>query len=222
MGKMVQAALPTAYTWQGSTNVTPRTRSGMNGTTILVNTEAYANISLPATGSTTTLVPAILPASLPWLSATALSYSRYRFLRYRLWYLPSVGTNVSGRIAMSQSFDFNDTVPTTVSAIIVGSHASFGPVYGGNGSFNFNNPFGNSTLIKTDFDVSRGTGSKPFLPVTTVDKFNALSPSDKLLYSPGQIIIGTDGSASASAITCGSVYVSYEIELMDPVAVASQ
>lgn len=210
--------VPTSYQWQGSSNNAPRSRSGVNGSTILTNTEAYANITLKASGGVSFLSPAILPTNLPWLSNTALSYSRYRFLRYRLWYLPNVGTNVSGRVAMSQSFDFNDTNPVTLANIIVGSRSSFGPVYGGNGSFNFNNPFGPSTLIKTDFDLSRSMANKPFLPTVSVAAFNALPPQDKLLYSPGQVFIGTDGGSGASDLVCGALYISYEIEFIDPIS----
>lgn len=217
-GSIVARPVPSAYSWSGSLNMRPNMRTNNSGGTVITNTEQFAVISLAASGGFTEVNLPLLPTKFSWISNTALSYSKFRFRRVRVWYLPAVGTTTAGRIAMSQSSDYADNSPTSCASIIVGSGSAFGPVYGGGGGFSMSNPFGNSQLLHTDFDM--GKSGKPWYPVISASVFDSLLFADKNIYSPGQVFVGTD--SGTAAVVCGELYISYEIEFADPIAPAVQ
>lgn len=184
---------------------------------MVANTESItSSLSLQPSGAFSGSSFPIYPTNFFWLGQIALGYSRFRFRRLRFWYLPSTGTSTNGRVAISQGFDYMDAAAPDLGSIIIGSGSSFGPVYGGGGTLDMRNPFAATGLIKTDFDVGRRNAS--FLPVITQAKFKALPLSDQNDYSPGYVEYGTDSGTVSSAMPVGGFYVTYEVELSDPIA----
>jgi hypothetical protein len=193
-------------------------RSSPNGGMIVSNSEELTQVisSSTANGFTSVTVP-LVPSQTNWLKGVASSFSKFRWIRLRVFYIPAVGTSISGRIAASLVYDGADLAPSSVSNIIAGFRATFGPVWAGQSGFDSSNPFtGHSDMVHLDLDCSRS--AKRYYPYIGLAAYNALSSADKNIYNPATLLIGSDGIAGVSS-TVGSFYLSYEVELLEPVAV---
>lgn len=169
------------------------------------------------TGAFSAAVFPLIPAQLNWLGGLALSFSKFRWNRLRVFYLPAVGTGSSGRIASSLIYDGADVLPTKMSALIAGYRATFGPVWAGQSGFDSTNPFANhSDMVHLDLDCSKL--AKRYYPYTSATNYAGLSTSDKNIYSPAELLVGSEGITTGTSTNVGSFYVSYEIELLEPVA----
>lgn len=190
-------------------------RSGPSGGMIVSNTEELSSVVTSATALAYSVKTApLIPGNMLWLGGVSRSFSKFRWIKLRLFYLPVVGTTTAGRIAMSLLYDGTDLAPASMSAIIAGNRATFGPLWAGQSGFDSTNPFANhSDMIHLDLDCSKL--SKRYYPFTTGESYNALDLPDRTIYSPADVVVGTEGAATSQ--TVGSLYVSYEIELLEPV-----
>jgi len=181
------------------------------------NTETFVPVAASATiGAFSSASVPLIPARFSWLGAVASSFSKWRWLRLRILYLPTVGTTTTGRVGICLGYDTNDTVPGNMDQIIAGNRATFGPVWAGQSGFDSSNPFAaRSDMIHLDVDVNKF--DKPYYPYCTAVSFNAMSSTDKNIYSPAGIDLGLDNVGTA-LLTVGTLYASYEVELLEPVA----
>lgn len=131
-----------------------------------------------------------------------------------MFYLPNVNTGVNGRVAMGLAYDTSDNVPTTVDQLVTMNRATFGPVWAGQSGFDSSNPFASRMdLIHLDLDTSRA--SKPWYNYATAASLTAMTNAvDKGTFVPAILTVGAD--SGTTALTTGSVYISYEIELIEP------
>lgn len=185
---------------------------------VVINTESIGTVSSSATVSGFTSVStSLIPANLPWLAGVASSFSKFRFIRARVFYLPTVGTTTGGNIALSLLYDTNDLAPSNISQVISGNRATFGPVWAGQSGFDSSNLFGRCDMIHLDIDVAKF--DKKYYPYVTYADYSGFTASVKNVYCPVEILTGMDGVATAS-LTLGRLYCSYEVELIEPVASA--
>lgn len=182
------------------------------------NTEEFSTVAGPSTpGAFAVGVFPLIPSQLNWLGGLASSFSKFRWNRLRLFYLPAVGTSASGRVASSLIYDGADLLPTKMAALIAGYRATFGPVWAGQSGFDSSNPFAvHSDMVHLDLDCSKL--AKRYYPYTTNANYVGLSASDKNIYSPAELLVGSEGITTGTSVNVGSFYVSYEIELLEPVA----
>lgn len=187
---------------------------------MVCNTEEFVTVLGPSTsGAFTTAITPIIPSTCSWLGGLASSFSKFRWNRLRIFYLPAVGTSTSGRVASSLLYDAVDTTPAKMSQLIAGYRATFGPVWAGQSGFDSSNPFANhSDMVHLDLDCSKA--GKKYYPYTSVTNYNGLSSSDKNIYSPAELLVGSEGVTLSSGSSVGSFYVTYEIELLEPIASA--
>lgn len=156
----------------------------------------------------------LYPGNLGWLSGLALSYSKYRWRRLRIFYVPSVSTSVSGRIAFSLKYDTADNIPTTMGQVIASNRAIFGPLYAGTGSLDSSKPFGATGLMHTDVDCANF--DKSWYQVGSTTAVGGLSGVDRNMYIPVSILAGVDGAPASQ--TVGFFYAAYEVELIEPIS----
>nr|QUE49159.1 MAG: putative coat protein [Hubei sclerotinia RNA virus 1-WX] len=195
----------------------PRMRATNGGGMMVCNTESGPDVASSSTslGFNTATVP-LIPTNFTWLRGVALSFSKYRWNRLRLFYLPAVGSSTAGRVASSLIYDGADLTPANLAAIIAGNRSTFGPVWAGQSGFDSSNPFANhSDMIHLDLDCSKL--DKKYYPTTTLSNYNGLSSSDKNIYCPASLLVGADAIVATAAVV-GSFYITYEIEFVEPVA----
>lgn len=188
----------------------------MGSTGVLIsNVESLGSVTTSSTaGAASFSVSDLYPGNFGWLSALALSYSKYRWRRLRIFYVPSVSTNVNGRIAFSLKYDTADNVPTTMGQVIASNRAIFGPLYAGTGSLDSSKPFGATGLMHTDVDCTNF--DKTWYQVGNASSVGALSGVDRNMYIPVSILVGVDGAPASQ--TVGFFYAAYEVELIEPIA----
>lgn len=183
---------------------------------VVCNTEALSSLTSSSTASGFATATSLLtPSTFGWLNGVSSSFSKFRFMRVRYFYLPIVSTAASGRVALSLAYDSNDSVPTSATQVIAGNHATFGPVWAGQSGFDSTNPFGRSDMIHLDVDTSRF--DKRYYPYATAANLAAMNAVDKNIYVPCELISSMDANPTVSQTT-GQLYVSYEVELIEPIS----
>nr|QKS69554.1 capsid protein [Erysiphe necator associated sobemo-like virus 4] len=195
----------------------PRMRSSPSGGMMVCNTEELisaksSDTTLSFTASTTPLIP----SQASWLAGVARSFSKFRWCKLRVSYLPAVGTGIAGRLAASLVYDANDLSPSTMAQVIAGYRATFGPVWAGQSGFDSTNPFSNhADMVHLDLDCSRL--GKRYYPYTTLTNYTAMSLTDRTIYAPAELLTAIEGVVATGSVV-GSFYISYEIELVEPIA----
>lgn len=195
----------------GNMGNNPRMRPTDNGVYV-TNTEAFTPVT---SGATAALVvrTALVPCAMAWLSRIAGAYSKYRWKRLRIFYLTQVSTSTEGRFAMGLSYDPIDNVLGTVDQVVSLNRSTFGPVWAGQGGFDSGNPFApKNGLVCLDLDTTKL--AKPWYNYATQENLAAMDNAERGVYVPALLSIGLDGIAGTK--TVGSIYVSYEIELIEP------
>lgn len=207
----VQSTIVAPRAFVGTMGNNPRMRPS-NGGVIITNTESFGSVD--TNGAFTASRNALTPSAMPWLSRVAAAYSKYRWKRLRVFYLTQVSTTAEGRFAMGLTYDQLDALPTTLNQIISLNRAAFGPVWSGQGGFDATSPFQTKPgMVCLDVDTNRF--AKPWYPYATTAQLAALPVDTYGSYVPTSLVSGTDGTKAGAAVV-GSVYVSYEIELIEP------
>lgn len=205
------AVVPRAFI--GNMGNSPRMRATGSGV-IITNTESLGPVSGTTSASITRNF--LIPANMPWLSRVASAYSKYRWRRLRVFYLTQVSTSTEGRFAMGLSYDPIDPLLTTVTEIVSLNRSTFGPVWAGQAGFDSSSPFAQkSGLVSLDLDTSKL--SKSWYNYATDAAITAMDAGERTAYVPALISSGTDGLAATK--TVGSIYVAYELELIEPTPV---
>lgn len=198
------------------TNV-PRFLSSPTGT-IVCNTELYATVNGAIGGIFNLSRGFLIPGFMPWVSGVSINYSKWRWRRLRLIYIPTSSTATSGQIVLALGFDQTDTTPGGVAATQAAFRSETTPPWGGVGgigalnddSFTAKPP--QSVIL--DLDTSRLT--LPWYPYTNSTNFLALSPSDRNSFSPAYVDIAQLGLTTTGAV--GSIFAKYEVELIEPIS----
>lgn len=171
-----------------------------NGSVIISHSEYIAGVNGSTTYTATTYnANPGLSSTFPWLSSVADNYAKYRFRRLSFLFVPSTGTNTAGRIALA--FNVNAIQPAP-------------PSKGGLFSITPND----EEAVWAECAITKSNFTEDLF----IRQFNLTNTSttagtgDLKTYDCGKLIVATDLGASTAAI--GELYVSYEVELKDPIA----
>jgi hypothetical protein len=198
--------------------------------TIVCNSEqvvlVQSNVTTDAPGHPVR-VP-IYPPQTQWLNNLALNYSKYRFKKLVMVYVPSCSTATSGSFTMALGYDYNDQAPSTSQQITTFYRSVTAPIWGGAdgtsmvSSENINRRI--NTGVYIEFDTTRVALN--WYPYVTQTEFNASTTSAQNTLSPAYLTYYTSGapttSGSTSPITFGVIYWNYELEMIEPMNAALQ
>lgn len=193
-------------------------RFNMRGdSTIVTNTEILNNQSLAALGAFATNSSALIAAAPSWLAQVSDLYSKYRWRRCTLIYIPKCPTTTSGSVVMALTYDRNDAAPTTRSQLSQSYKAiNFPPYAGYDGAVFLNsaNGQGSATALYIDLDVTKL--DKPWYPTISSGAFAALGVLDQNQFCPATLVVGSDGGPTA-ATPAGDIFIKYVVEFIEPI-----
>lgn len=146
----------------------------------------------------------VAPYSFLSLSTLALNFSKFRWIRMKVYYVPCA-QNVSGTVSYSFQYDCADLTP----ASIFESSIAQGVVT-------------QQYCATSPFSIQMDTKNllRKYYLVTTAATANAMTTVDRNLYVPAVLSYSVSGGAGASSVTAGYLAVDYTIELADPIAAA--
>lgn len=158
----------------------------------------------------------LAPFQTTWLEGVASSYSKWRWNKLRLIYIPSCGTSTTGNIVFGLGYDFQDSAPPSLLAASQSFHSvTTVPWAGFEGSHLLNDdtfakPGPGSVCV--DFDVNRQ--ALMWYTHCTAATFPATA-ADKNQYCPAYL----DVTLSGPAVTgFGQLFIKYEAALIEPIA----
>jgi hypothetical protein len=185
--------------------------------TRVCNTELLFSPFLGALGAFVFNKSSLIPANFTWLNGIATNFSKHRWVRVWFIYVPVVPTTTAGRFAMAFSYDIGDADATSVQEIQMTANSVTTPVWGG---------FEGSCLLH---DTARRPDQVPGAVVVQVDTsrqdklwykyinltdYGTIGLDDRNQYGPGQLWMGSSGGVAGAT---GDVFVSYEIDLIEPI-----
>jgi len=198
----------------------------IGNTVVVCNTEVVATIISGAAGVFTEVGIGLYPGNFTsWLNGVAVNYSKWRWRKLRLVYIPTVPTTTAGLIVMGLTYDFADTAPTTVTQLQTFNQSVTAPVWGGydgtSSLHNYSKSHPGAVLI--DVDVTRfGSGNGlTWYKYLNATNFAAQTGIDRNIYAPGALAVATSGGTNVAAAAVGNIFASYEIELIEPTASAT-
>jgi len=191
--------IPSAYVSRSAQIRGPTIQRGRSGDArILVVNEEYLTDVICAAQFTVTSY-AINPALgklFPWLSPVASAYEFYHFRRLSFHYRPQCSTANSGAIMLGVDFDAADVAPVNkqrfMSYLGANQGACFAPLHINCAASNLSKVGGGQRYTRS--------GAVP-------------AGKDVKLYDIGNLHVATQGGLGAAT---GSIYISYEVELMTP------
>jgi hypothetical protein len=193
-------------------------RFNMRGdSTIVTNTEILNNQTLAAAGAFNTSNSALIAAAPSWLAQVADLYSKYRWLKCTLIYVPKCPTTTSGSVVMALTYDRNDAAPTTRAQLSQSYKAiNFPPYAGYDGAVFLNSTGGqgSQTALYVDLDVTKL--DKPWYPTISSAAFAALGVLDQNQFCPASLVVASDGGPVA-ATPAGDVFIKYTVEFIEPI-----
>jgi hypothetical protein len=185
--------------------------------TFLQHTESFVSATQTNAFAFTRLD--LVPASMPWLNGVAINFSKYRWHKLQLIYIPTCPTTNPGTVAFGLTFDDLDSLAgLNMGHVQQLFHSVACPTWAG---------FEGATMLH-----SEGYAPKPGAVYSTVDcdrfdqpwykyatqlQIAALTAAETGRYVPASLIIGTDGGAAAPLIQVGRIYAKYLVELIEPI-----
>jgi hypothetical protein len=173
---------------------------------IVCNTEVAINsVAIAAGGAAIIATTPLIPSNFSWLNGVAQNYSQWKWRSLKISYIPFCSTTTAGRYAMGLTYDAGDLTSPTLAQVLQLDHSVMSPVWGNSGS---------SLDINVPIEKLFGNNYR----YITITNYNILtSNADRNIYCPVLIQYGTD---SGVAGTVGTIMVTYEVELLDPVVAA--
>lgn len=162
----------------------------------------------------------IIPAIGPWLSGLAASFSKYRWRDFKVVYIPTCPATTKGYIHMGYLYDLSDSTPTNSSEISTLDGYVSGPIWAGaEGHQILSGKRNLAAGIASAADVSRVT--MPWYPYCKSERITSAINVDPVLgnsYCPFSIVIATGGGEGEAASSGGNLYMSYTLEMVEPMA----
>jgi hypothetical protein len=183
--------------------------------TFITHTEVIATLNQAAGGAFAGANASLMPSNIGWLAGPSASFSKWRWVQLRFIYIPAVATSTAGKMAMGLSYDFSDTVASSLPQIQQMYHAVAAPIWAGFEGTSLLAQHGIRPTVGSvvvEADVARfGAAWYKWMAITP---WNALGGPEKSVYSPGQLVMGTANGNAVNGV--GDVYVQYVVELIEP------
>lgn len=187
-----------------------------------MHTELAGTVSISS--AVTSQVIQCIPSVLPWLAGVGANWGRWRWLSLRYTYIPATATTTLGTIALGMIYDSQDAVPTSLAQMSALSGFSSGAVWSGSDG---------SVLLQTarkvpcppgaicaDLNIRERQKEWRYITSGTLTTLG-VSSAEANIYVPARLYVGTVGGTGAAATAVGNLYVTYDVELIDPVSSAS-
>ncbi len=192
-----------------------------SGTTnmVVVKTEPFYNVAGSTGFSVTGLDFFPQNAALPWLASISSSFVEYQILDLEFTYVPYVPTTTTGAVSLAWTGDYADTDPTDMTGMLSTEQSLIAPCYagseGGAALQYFGIPEGNVVGFKVPrYTYTQGGSPKTYRNLGAT-KFAAATVEMRNMYSPGRLLVGTEGEPNTNSV--GRVFVRYKIKLMGSV-----
>lgn len=183
--------------------------------TIVTSCEILNNLTLGAAGVFSTNTTALIPSSASWLAQVSDLYSKYRWKRCSLIYVPKCPTTTSGSVTMALTYDRNDAAPTSRSQLSQSYRAiNFPPYAGYDGAAYLNSGNGSNSAIFIELDVTKL--DKPWYPTISAAAFAALGVLDQNQFCPSSLVTASDGGPT-TATPAGDIFIKYAVEFIEPI-----
>nr|UHS72290.1 MAG: hypothetical protein 4 [Regressovirinae sp.] len=189
--------------------------NSVGSSTIVRNTEAFVDITSTALGVYSIQPQAMIPGNPTWLAAIADLYSKYRWRKLRLVWVPSCPTTTQGSCGIAISYDRIDAAPTSMVALQQSYKAITFPPYAGYNAAMALQTFGNvEGMVAFDVDVTRF--DKAWYPVIQNATLAGFASNIQNPYVPCTMLFGA-ANGPAAATFFGTWYVQYEVEFIEPI-----
>lgn len=189
------------------------------------NTEQFFGQSITLPANFTKVVTAINPCdtNFPWLRGVARNYAKYRWKRLILSWVPFVGTTTQGYVSVASAYDSEDAITAlnAVGGVPSSSQPEYtiGPIYSGNAIRSHESDVSSANWTGIEFDVKRIHDAVKWFYTDATLTFTANAGNEARLNQ----CVGAYGIFqydTPAPVVAGSWYMSYDIELIQPVAQA--
>lgn len=193
------------------------------GITTLVHSELSTELSV--TSSIVVTSELVMPYTVgTWLRGVASSWSKYAWLSVRYTYLPACPSDTAGTVHLGFQYDMADTVPVSVNQLSNLRGYVSGQVWSGSSGLCFINGTrctDTSSAISTTLDVSK-LGKKWYPYKTSSDYTTAVGVDVNIATPlvPARLVIAMLDGSSSTAVNAGRLYVTYTLQLIEPIASA--
>lgn len=190
------------------------------------NTEQFLGDGLTLSNGTVkgllTMNPAD-PTGFPWLHRIAQNYSKFRFRKLSMSYVPYVGTGTTGYIAMGSFYESEDAIKYNAVGTLpnLSSQPEFtvGPLYAGNAISSHDAAVNSANWLGIEFDCKRMSDN--FTKWFYVDPASSVSLGTGNEARLNQTVPCYTGlqwnlSGATGSVLVGSIYVTYEVEFIQP------
>ncbi len=182
----------------------------------VANCEQRIAVTTLALGAFSSVRHFIVPGYLSWLTSVAANFSKWRWLKCRVVYIPTCNTTTTGNLTIGLNYDCADAQPADMIQAQSAYKAVSSPVWAGfNGIAALHHPTVPDGAVAIDVDVTRFESK--FYRYATSTTIGALSSSDKNIYIPVSFDLSSAGGLAA---TVGNIFITYEVELIEPTAAA--
>lgn len=192
------------------------------GGVVVSNTEQLTGSVINSDGSgiveksTFFLTPASV-TEFPWLSRIARNYSKYRWRKLCVSYIPFAPTTSDGYFSMASAYDAEDALRfrNTAGGFAISNQPQFsiGPVYSGGAMHSSEGDVGSANWHGLEFDLKHNATNwklvDPGVPLSLDSGDEA-----RLNQACGTYLLTQRQSLTAGTI--GALYVTYEIEFTQP------
>lgn len=195
-----QSSAPAAFGTTFSGGVPTYMGGSKPGVLRLAHTEELT--TLVGTTQFTSAAHGGVPGAFVWLDGVARAFSRFRWVRFRVWYSTVSATSDRGDVSLGIFYDALDSLPQSMTEASAVASSKTVPVWSRSGP---------DTVL--ELDCSRL--SKPLWPYLSPSEALSMSPEDLVSYVPFWLLVSKQTSLNGQAV--GRVYVQYEVELSDPI-----
>lgn len=196
----------------------PRINTLRSGSIVVTNTERLLSILTVAAAGAGTRSD-LTPSNLTWLNGVAVNYSKWRWLKLHLVYVPACPTATLGSLAFAYSYDTNDAIAGITMEMVQATYKSVTtPVWGGfSGSGIMNSDTWTHPPGSVVMELDTKRLDKPWYKYATATQLVAMSAVEQDAYIPASLFRFAEGGPAVVALA-GYIMAKYEIELIEPVS----
>lgn len=167
----------------------------------------------------------VYPTQTSWLANVARGYSRFRYKKLRVVYIPYCSTSTNGNLTMAFGYDFNDQTPPNTDQLTSYYNSTSTALWGGSegGSLLMTKNIDQVAPKAVYMDLDTRNRSLGWCNFATQAQFNAAPPSAQSLLAPAYVQLLIEGGPTPTpAAVLGKIFFNYVVEFADPINPALQ